>query len=455
MKKYLPKISLQKLIVYGLYLYVFLFFWQTRLLLRVGEINGDPWEYGSISLYASDVLLLILLAGNLINVWRQKRQNLKLPIYWYIIAFLELSAFISVFFAPDKYLAVYGYFRLLLGIGLFWLVVSLPYRKFYLLISFFCGVFIQALLGIWQFFAQYAFANKYLGIAEHKPYDLGVSVVEAMGNIGYYERWLRSYAGFDHPNIFGGVLAVTILLLIYFVLKKAPTIYGKYTLDSLIYIAVYRIFLFTAIVALIFSFSRAAWISLVLGIIFTVIISLWRRDIVRQDSLAKIILIVLVTVFILFFNYGNIINVRFNGQSRVEARSTYERTLGIKESWKIIKQNFFFGTGINCYTLAEQEITVKKHSGYYFQPVHNVYLLVLAELGIFGLVALLLLLFYPFFTMRQLLKRKNFFIYAYSWWLSLLLLMFFDHWLWSLHFGILFFWFLLGLFLHEKKGFIV
>ena len=51
----------EKIISFGLYLLVFLLPWQTRWIIRAGEINGGYWEYGTISLYGTDVLLFLLL----------------------------------------------------------------------------------------------------------------------------------------------------------------------------------------------------------------------------------------------------------------------------------------------------------------------------------------------------------------------------------------------------------
>ena len=74
------------------------------------------------------------------------------------------------------------------------------------------GAFLQACLGIYQFFTQSSFACKWLGMASHNAQDLGVSVIETLSG----ERWLRAYGGLDHPNIFGGFLCFSILILISF-----------------------------------------------------------------------------------------------------------------------------------------------------------------------------------------------------------------------------------------------
>ncbi|MDP6571609.1 MAG: hypothetical protein QF747_02120, partial [Patescibacteria group bacterium] len=49
------------IIKYGTLVFVFLIPWQARLILVEGSINGDYWEYGTQSLYATEVLLFLIL----------------------------------------------------------------------------------------------------------------------------------------------------------------------------------------------------------------------------------------------------------------------------------------------------------------------------------------------------------------------------------------------------------
>ena len=221
---------IKKIIEYGLYLLVFLLPWQTRWIIQAGEINEGYSEYLRISLYGTDVLLIILLllflfyklqitnypARVLLSGAGKSQINSKhqIPNYFWIICILELFIFISIFFADGKILALYKYSVFLLGAGLFWLVISADYNRIKLIWGFLAGIFLQACLGIWQFLTQSDFACKWLGIAMHNQAELGVSVIEIIGSDGIGQRWLRAYGGLDHPNILGGVLVVGILLLI-------------------------------------------------------------------------------------------------------------------------------------------------------------------------------------------------------------------------------------------------
>ena len=210
---------LSKIIEYGLYLSVFLLPLQARWIIRQGLLNNGPWEYGSISLYATDILLIFILLLFIIYGFLQRRtvhliQNTKHKTQNYFIFGLILVSAISIFFAPSSLLALYRLGWLMLGAGLFWLLVKSKHDRIKLIWSFLGGVAVQSMLAIWQFLSQTSFANKWFGLASHQAGELGTSVIETIGRDGMGERWLRAYGGMDHPNILGGLVAIGLLLLV-------------------------------------------------------------------------------------------------------------------------------------------------------------------------------------------------------------------------------------------------
>lgn len=211
------------IIEYNLYLLVFLLPIQTRLILRAGEINGGYLEYLTISLYGVDILLFLLLMLFVFIKFKNSTFNIRHLTfgYWYIIGALDLFIFISIFFATDIWLALYRYGLFLLGVGLFWLAASADYSRIKLIWALLAGFVCQAGLGIWQFFTQFAFGSKWLGLARHSPADLGASVIELIAPDGVGERWLRAYGGLDHPNVLGGVLVIGILLILSLLIRNS------------------------------------------------------------------------------------------------------------------------------------------------------------------------------------------------------------------------------------------
>lgn len=458
-----------KIVEYGLHLLVFLLPWQTRYILHAGET-----EYGTLSLYAVDILLIVLLVlvaifkitnskfqfpnkiqnskGDEQNLEEQKMDNKLLnnpniqntkyciQIHWWIIAGLEFFVFISIFAALDKGLAVYKYGVFLLGIGLFWLMTEANFNRIRLIYSLLVGIFVQACLGIWQFLTQSSFACKWLGMAVHDPMVPGTTVVETLSGA----RWLRAYGGMDHPNILGGLLVIGILLVIFLLLDVNKN--NKFLNSKLFFLTSY-ILLFIFAISLFFTFSRAAWIGLAVGIFVWQFILVTKRDWFRQKALLMVVVLLSLISFVLYINYDELVATRLSQDSRLEIKSSTERIDSYKIAEQVIRDNFWLGTGVGNYTLTVREEVAPGQPAWYYQPVHNVFLLVLSEIGIFGFLLLVMLIGNILIFNFQHFKITNIAILS-----SVLLIMMFDHWWWSLHFGILFFGFLLGWLLGNNQS---
>ena len=104
-------------------------------------------------------------------------------------------------------------------------------------------------------------------------------------------------------------------------------------------------------------------------------------------------------------------------------------------SIEIIKKNTWLGIGAGNYV--KQKEIVKTDATPYEQPVHNAFLLIFAESGIFAFLSLIL--FLVFLTKNG--RRQNFSLAII---VAIVVLMLFDHWFISLPFGILFFFLILG-----------
>jgi len=349
---------------------------------------------------------------------------------------LELFTFISIFFAPDKLLAAYKYGIFILGLGLFWLIVCSQYDRLKLIWSFSAGVFIQAFLGIWQFLSQTSFASKWLGLAVHNPGELGASVVETMNGT----RWLRAYGGLDHPNILGGVLAVSLLILIALIFNRfSNSGFKSLIFNERIFNGILYVFGFGFLLSLFFTFSRGAWAGFLTGVLAILIFTLLKKDKIKQMIILTVIFISVTFMFVLFNFYSDLVLTRLSKDTRLEIKSNFERLEFFREAAKIIKDNWLFGTGIGNYSLALAQ-EKKNYPAWDYQPVHNTFLLIWSEIGILGLLAFLGLLGYLSWI---LIKKEK--LISFSIVVSLIVMMMADHWFWSLHFGILFFWLVLGL----------
>ncbi|MBN2853992.1 O-antigen ligase family protein [Patescibacteria group bacterium] len=436
MKKIWQKLF-ENVIRWSFYLFVFLLPWQTKLIIKSSGSN-----FNEISFYASHILLLIALLFFVVYRAFIRERDERAQLIWYCLAGFSFFVFLSFFFAPDKALAFYKYIIIMLGFGLFYLLHEGFKRQAYteavlekskVIFVFLSSIFLHVSLGIYQFLNQKAFAFKYLGLAAHYTEDLGVSVIETLSG-----RWLRAYGGFDHPNIFGGVLAISIILASYLLSKKKLIRTRKETTESIFLF----VFYFFALLALIFSFSRSAWLALGFGFLSLFITFLLRKEKWALGRLTALFFFSAILSGVIYFSYQELFVTRIQAEGRLEQISVSERQLQIAEAGGILKEKWLFGVGIGNYNsfLLNQDLQNKgfKKADWAYQPVHNSFLLLWAESGL-----LALFFFLAFFV--ALWRRPSREVFSWSLLLPLILLMFFDHWLLSLPFGIIFLFFIFGL----------
>jgi len=207
---------------------------------------------------------------------------------------------------------------------------------------------------------------------------------------------------------------------------------------------------------LFFTFSRAAWLGIIIGTGVMLAIAVIRKDLLTQKKILEIILFGGVLTFILFNLYGDLSAARLSENTRLEIKSNTERVESYASANAVIRKNWFLGVGIGNYTeelsIKEQESGIK-NPAWEYQPAHNVFLLVWSEIGIFGLLFFIGILFWP--IKRALNSGKydaskdN--LYQIGLLAAISTMFMFDHWWWSLHFGVLLFWLVMGIIVREDE----
>lgn len=502
--------KLQKISDWLLLAAIFLLPWQTRYIIEAGQLNKGPYEYTTLALYGTDLLILAALFLAAVNIFLNKEKNAHWPHknFWLLIIGLLFFTCFSIFASSDRLITLYALARLSIGVGLAWLIIysRINYKKILAVIVM--AASLQGILAVGQFIKQETLGNKWLGLAAHYPSDLGVSVVETASVP--IERWLRAYGSLDHPNLLGGFLGLGLIITFYLFINLNKTKYqnchcepvaqrmaparhrkrsvaGRWqslciSIKQINYQELALSFALILITAGLFvSFSRAAILSAGLGLIILFIghFKNWRLFLTPA-------LIIGVTVIALIIPYGHLYRARVGVfdpatvGARLEVKSLDERSSYNRQAWELIKKHPLWGVGAGHYGLAISQEIIPQQLSYYYQPVHNVFLLVWAELGAVGLffwVVLLVKLLLdiilsfrakPHWTTAQG-KLKNFFNtfknlegilhqtaaaglvqndkngLALAIFILPLTIMFFDHWLWDLHFGVLFFWLIVGL----------
>jgi putative inorganic carbon (HCO3(-)) transporter len=137
--------------------------------------------------------------------------------------------------------------------------------------------------------------------------------------------------------------------------------------------------------ALIFTFSRGAWISLVTAIVLFCF-SVWRRN----GSSLKAPIAVVATLFLLYLPFHSAVEARLLADDNGSAES---RIPLMNLAFRIIADNPILGVGSNNFSAAMDSYLTSEFRRGFLYTVHNKYLLVWSEIGIAGLLAYLAFLF--------------------------------------------------------------
>jgi O-antigen ligase len=193
-----------------------------------------------------------------------------------------------------------------------------------------------------------------------RPLVLGSPSVSSV-DLGLLGTHLRSYSTFPHPNALAGFLLITLSLLFSF---KKLFISGKFA-------TMFRASAALAILGLFTTHSLSAISLFLIVLAFTYLPG-------PGISKLKLILasVILASTFLAVFS--------------LRPTSVFDRLEQLKSALSVISQFPLFGTGFGAYILGDTT-PISKYGSFY-QPVHNVYLLLLSEFGLLGFSSILIYL---------------------------------------------------------------
>ena len=463
------------------YVFVFLLPWQTVWIVREVFVGGEKWQYATAGLYVSDVALLLCAVFFLFGTRREVWRGIVCDRVVLLLGVLFVWALLSSVWAVDANLAFLSAWRLLLMTLAFVFARygDVSIRK--TLLVFLVSMALQAMLAISQWVGQYVAPSTLLGVAEHDPAQWGTFVLKTESG-----RFLRAYGGFEHPNVLGGALAVALLFGVW-LSATAKRIFSR-----AVFLGMTAIMSFSPV----FTFSRSGWMAFGIGVFFFLILSsccsssicsrggsgteentfshqllsigahvrksifscsFWlswlRRDCLSLDtakqSFRTILVITILSFSIAFFLVRDIALSRFSEATLAREGSLSDRAMYLEQALVAIREHSILGVGGGNFTAFTRECF--PNVGIFvgaFQPVHTVPILICAELGVVGFLLFLLVLLLWFSSAWRNGNMLSLAVFS-----LLLPILFLDHWIWSGHFGMVFFGFLLGVCRRMDLGF--
>lgn len=337
--------------------------WTTPLGLRV--------DYLSPTLYLTDLLLVLLLLLNFKQLYHFFLSHRR--------PFLSVSFVLALnlIFSLQPLNTLVFLFRLLLYTNLIHLLSRLSPKKITLLIkTLFVSTLLVSLLSITQFFLQRSLNGLFYWLGE-RTFTIttpGIARLDfCLPLINFCLYRLRPYATLSHPNSLAGFLLVSLILLFLFRsrLKTSKKIfYPALALISL---------------AFILASSKAAYFTLVF------IFLLFRFHLSQSKRLTiTLVTFVLITLGTLLLPTSPSFPLFLN-----------ERLLLAQFSLRSLLIRPLTGLGLNNYLLGQSKFYSSSFPSLtlLLQPVHNLLLLLLVELGLLLLPLTLLL--------RPLLKKAR------------------------------------------------
>jgi O-antigen ligase len=411
-------------------------FWRHRVLVhRVPE--AVFFEFHDMMLYTND-----LLWWGAMGAWVVSRFIAPAPakLRWGprfllvpLLGFLVLSA-IGIPFALDRLFAGYQTLRLFLLLAFYLLLVNAPLRPGAIVWPLAAGMVLQAIVAVPQFFLGHTLGLRRLGEITMIADWPGASVVM----VGQ-ERYLRAYGFSQHPNLLAGCLMTMLLIVVgYYLVQR-----GWRRLPLLLALG-------AGFGTLLLTFSRAAWIGALVGVLVVLTLLLWaqHRGQWSPDRSTIALLIVVLVVLSLLFVVSNwpLLQPRLGLVTQgTEIRSIEARTLQVPAALELIQMRPALGVGLGNYPIALYRLARDMVAAYpTYQPVYNVPLLVTAELGILGGLLWVSLVSLPW--LKLWLRRRQ--VGITPWWagvsgalLALTVTSLFDYYVWASHQG----WLMLGL----------
>jgi O-antigen ligase len=396
-------------------------------------------EYEAVFIYLSDIFLILFLAAFLYELRGVFWQKPK-----FLIIFLLLSA-VSIFFAVSKGLAFYTLIRLIvLAYAAFATakIIRTGVIKIEGIFAVLAGSAVfQSLLGVAQFVKQRSLDLVFLGEPLLSTEGAGIAKIVVEG-----ARVLRAYGTFPHPNILAAFLLLGLCSLYYLWLKSSN---NEFVANKRIFVnshfirySLISISIFITLLGLMLTFSRTAWLIAVLATLAIVILS-------RSGKLAILSLAAISIISVILSPY-----VLSRAKVSAQEPSVNYRLIYNQVGLDLIKNNLF-GVGIGNQVLHSVKNEIYQKFGldqvWQWQPVHNIYLLIAAEVGIVGGAALFIFLLGLLIPNLKFLISKqisNFqLLISTIMLLALLLFGLVDHFLWTLWPGQLMLWLVIGLLL--------
>lgn len=330
-------------------------------------VGGFRVDYLSPTLYVTDILIIILAIVCLYRWAFYKRTNYEFNKKHIITGLFFLILLIGVVFAKNQPIAIYGLVKLLEMVFFGWYtarVVGKAISLKELVWAFGLGVLFESLLAVAQFLQGGSLGGVFYFFGE-RTFS---AVTPGIANASIHGQLvLRPYGTLPHPNVLAGYLLLSLL----FLASQWEMRKNKSRLLLLIVLLVGAIGIFLTL-------SRTA-ILLFLFFLFIGTLILKRK---------AVGILGIVGVVGIAWGVGGMVLSRFMSTSVLEESFVVRSDL-LQNAWWMLRSSPLFGVGLMNFLVRLPSYQHTQSFYLHLQPVHNIFLLLLAEVGMAGFLGVL------------------------------------------------------------------
>lgn len=399
-------------------------------------------EYTDVSLYVGDLFLLLAFLIFIINNKKYIMSifNINLfhveQIYLLIPFLISIYAYLSVFWSDQRLLAFYSASIFVQGPVVFYYLLGIfsvesnnkcsTWNIFrYICLIFIISAIFQSIIGIIQFLHQSS-----LGIAILNESFLSTAIPGVAETLIGSIPLMRSYGTFLHPNIFAGYIFFSLMLFL--IAKRIKLFHVEHS--------TFIVLVSLLTVAIVLSISKSTILGFIIGII---VVNLYLKcnicNFVPRGTISnKNNQLFHVEQLILMILFSAVILGYYALDSGTIQKSFSERFDLIYSSQSVFQQISLPGIGIGQFVFTLSHF---QSLDWMLQPIHNVYVLLVLELGVVGFI------FFGYFLYKLFINvpRGTISIHLFGIFSGFLLISLFDHYFWDIRVGQNLLWILLGL----------
>lgn len=352
-------------------------------------VLGRRMDYLSPTLYLTDIVII-----SIISLWffqsvlQDSYDVLRLIRYTKYILPIFFFALFNIWFAVNRFVAIYDWIKVLEFVLLGLYVVRTKPTRDVVVLGLSVGVLYSSGIAIAQFILQHSVGGLLWWLGE-RAFSLstpGIALLSwCISPWMSCKELLRAYATFPHPNVLGGYLAVAMPLLINEYMNNRINETKK---------IFYGITILLGGIALAATFSRSAWVVAGIAIVYT-IARIMNHELRIRNSVYKALVVIIMILYSVFM-------IQIIGNIRTDDESIFRRVELNQTALTIWLHSPVVGIGLGNFITRLPDTHVSRQ-GNFLQPVHNIYLLLLSEVGIVGICLIVSLVY----LLNHELRIKN------------------------------------------------